>query len=135
MEQVTPIQKKKVLILIIDDEAPILDALVDKFGREEFAELSTAHDGEEGLAHALKEHPDLILLDILMPKMDGITMLKKLREDEWGRSAKVIILTNFDTTDDMLKEITESEPAYYLLKSNWRIEDVIIKAKGILGLV
>lgn len=128
-------EKKKVLILIIDDEEPILNALVDKFGREEFAELFTARNGEEGLAVALKEHPDLILLDILMPKMDGITMLKKLREDVWGKSVKVIVLTNFDTTDEMLKEVTATEPAYYLLKSNWEIADVIAKSKEVLGLL
>ncbi len=133
MEQATTTQDKKVLI--IDDETPMLDALTDKFEREGFDRVLTAHDGEEGLAKALAERPDLILLDILMPKMDGITMLKKLREDEWGKTVKVIILTNFDTTDDMLKEVTSTEPSYYLLKSNWRIEDVIIKAKEVLGLL
>lgn len=133
MEQDTTKQIMK--ILIIDDEEPILTALQDKFNREGFAEIFTAHNGEEGLASALKERPDLILLDILMPKMDGITMLKKLREDEWGRSVKAIILTNFDTTDEMLKEVTMTEPSYYLLKSNWRIEDVIVKAKEALGLL
>lgn len=133
MEQITAKKDKK--ILIIDDEAPMLNALTDKFEREGFAELFTAHNGEEGYAAALTQRPDLILLDILMPKMDGITMLKKLREDEWGKTVKVIMLTNFDTTDEMLKEITSTEPSYYLLKSNWRIEDVIIKAKEVLGLI
>lgn len=131
MEQATESQKKK--ILIVDDERPILDALIEKFEREDFAKLFSAGDGEAGLAIALKEHPDLIILDILMPKMDGISMLKRLREDDWGRSAKVIILTNFDTTDEMLKEVTSTEPSYYLLKSNWQIEDVIGKTKEVLG--
>lgn len=131
MEQATEPQKKKVLI--VDDERPILDALIEKFEREDFAKLFSAGDGEAGLAIALKERPDLIILDILMPKMDGISMLKRLREDEWGRSAKVIILTNFDTTDEILKEVTSTEPSYYLLKSNWQIEDVIGKTKEMLG--
>lgn len=118
---------------MVDDEESLLNALSDKFGREGFAEMFTARDGEEGLASALKEHPDLILLDILMPKMDGITMLKKVREDPWGKTVKVIVLTNFDTTDDMLKELTLAEPVCYLLKSNWSIKDVVTKTKEVLG--
>jgi DNA-binding response OmpR family regulator len=132
MEQGTVIQKPK--ILIIDDEEAMRNALIDKFERAGFAEVFTANNGEEGLASALKEHPDVILLDILMPKKDGITMLKELRMDEWGKAAKVIILTNFDTTEEMLKEVTLTEPSYYLLKSNWRIDDVIAKTKEMLGL-
>ncbi len=133
MEQQTTQQKK--VLLIVEDEESMLDVLVEKFSRDGFPKPYAARNGEEGLAIALKEHPDLILLDILMPKMDGITMLKKLREDEWGKTAKVIILTNYDTTDDMLKQIAATEPAYYLLKSNWRIEDVITKSKEVLGLI
>ncbi len=74
-------QTKK--ILVVEDDVPELNALRDKFTREGFSIL-TAKNGEEGLAIALREHPDLILLDIIMPVMDGITMLVKLREDSWG---------------------------------------------------
>lgn len=133
MEQQQSVQNKR--ILIVEDEESMLGALVDKFKRERFPEPLTARNGEEGLAISLREHPDLLLVDILMPKMDGLTMLKKLREDDWGKTAKVIILTNFDTTDDMLKDVTLAKPSYYLLKSNWRIEDVIMKTKEVLGLL
>lgn len=122
-------------ILIAEDESAMLDALVDKFKREGVGEPLTARDGEAGLAIALKEHPDLLLVDILMPKMDGLTMVKRLREDEWGKTAKVIILTNFDTTDEMLKDVSAAEPAFYLLKSNWTMEDVVLKSKEVLGLL
>lgn len=132
MEQQS-LQTKK--ILIIEDEDAMLDALAESFKREGVAELFTARNGEDGLALARKEHPDLLLVDILMPKMDGLTMLKELRKDEWGENAKAIILTNFDTTDQMLKDVALAEPSYYLLKSNWRIEDVILKAKEVLGLL
>ena len=98
-------QKKK--ILIVEDERPILEPLVDKFTREGF-EISVAHDGEEGLKSALEKHPDLIILDIVMPKMDGMTMLKKLREDDtWGRHARVILLTNLSVDDEMMHKIKE----------------------------
>ena len=132
MEQQQPTQQKKVLI--VEDEESMLDALADKFAREGFAKPLTARNGEDGLVIALKEHPDLLLVDILMPKMDGLTMLKKLREDEWGKTVKAIILTNLDTTDEMLGFVTLTEPSYYLLKSNWRIDDVIQKSKEVLGL-
>lgn len=132
MEQQS-LQTKK--ILIIEDEEAMLNALVDSFKREGVVEPLTARNGEDGLVIAKREHPDLLLVDILMPKKDGLTMLKELRRDEWGKGAKAIILTNFDTTDQMLKDVAEAEPSFYLLKSNWRIEDVILKAKEVLELL
>lgn len=122
-------------ILIVEDEEPILSALAEKIQQTGFAEPLKARNGEEGLEIALKEHPDLLLVDILMPKMDGITMVKELRKDEWGKSAKVIILTNFDTTDAILKDVALIEPSFYLLKSNWNIDDVVVKIKEVLELI
>lgn len=122
-------------ILIVEDEEPILSALTEKIQREGFAEPLKAHNGEEGLTLALRQHPDLLLVDILMPKMDGITMVKELRKDEWGKSVKVAILTNFDTTDEMLKDVALIEPSFYLLKSNWDIDNVVIKIKEVLELI
>ncbi len=125
MEETT---KKK--ILIIEDEMSQRKALVDKFTREGFHVLE-ARDGEEGLRIALKEQPHIILLDIIMPKMDGMTMLKKLRqENDWGKSVPVILLTNLSSDDDKINQgITENEPAYYLVKSNWPINEVVEKVK------
>ncbi len=123
----TQVNKK---ILIVEDEMSQRKALVDKFTREGFQVLE-ARDGEEGLRIALKEQPNIILLDIVMPKMDGMTMLKKLRqENDWGKSVPVILLTNLSSDDDKInKGITEDEPAYYLVKSNWPINEVVEKVK------
>lgn len=67
--------------------------------KEEFHALG-AKDGEEGLELALKEKPDLILLDVIMPKMDGMTMMKKLRKDNWGKKVPIILLLiNFYETN------------------------------------
>ena len=117
--------KKK--ILIVEDEISLLNALRDKLTHENFAVLE-AKNGEEGLAVALREHPDLILLDIVMPKMDGMTMLRKLREDLWGKSAKVIILTNLSDKEKMA-EALEQKLHKYLVKSDWKIEDVVAKVR------
>lgn len=128
----TQVKNKK--ILIVEDELPLLHALRDKLTREGFSTLE-AKNGVEGLEVALRDHPDLILLDVVMPKMDGMTMLKKLRaENEWGKTAKVIILTNLTSADGQRnRDITELEPAYYLVKTDWKIEDVVTKVKEELG--
>lgn len=114
-------------ILIVEDEFALRDTLKEVLLHEGFS-VSAATDGEEGLALALREHPDLILLDIILPRMDGITMLKKLREDAWGKGVKVILLTNVDTTKEVAAAIEQG--AYeYLVKSDWKIEDVVAMIK------
>lgn len=119
-------------ILIIDDDPPTLHALRDKFKSKGFNVL-TANDGVSGLGAAMKNHPDIILLDIIMPRMDGMTMLKKLREDEWGKKAEVIMLTNL-SDNDKIEEAAQAGTYDYLIKTNWGIEDVVKKVKEKLGM-
>lgn len=119
-------------ILIIEDEISLLKALEDKFTFEGF-DVLTARDGEEGLEAALKSRPDMILLDIIMPKMDGLTMVRKLREDEWGKTAKIILLTNLSSTD-AITEALQHNVFDYLVKTNWKLESIVIKVKTLLGL-
>ena len=122
-------QIKKQSILIVEDEVSMLNALRDKFTREDFA-VFEAKNGERGLEIALREHPDLILLDIAMPVMDGMTMMKKLRqENDWGKKVPIILLTNLNEDDKINIRITEDEPAYYLVKSDWKIDDVVKKVR------
>lgn len=119
--------KKK--ILIVEDEEPLAKVLAAGIGDKEFIVL-TAKDGEEGLEVALAEKPDLILLDLLMPKMDGITMLKRLRDGdgEWGKKVKVIILTNLEDQDKLAAAV-ENRVYDYMIKSNWNISDVLKKVR------
>lgn len=114
-------------ILIVEDEQALTLALNEKLTREGF-ELVNAGNGEDGLRLALKERPDLILLDIIMPRMDGITMLKKLREDKWGKTVEVIILTNLSDIAKV-QEALEQGTTDYLVKSDWKIEDVVARVK------
>ncbi len=120
-------------ILVVEDEKSMLKALVDKFSGEGFRMLE-AKNGQEGLEIALKERPDLILLDIVMPKMDGMTMLKQLRQDFWGKQSIVIILTNLTVDNNIMMKITESEPSYYLVKSDWKMDDLVVKVRTALGM-
>lgn len=119
-------------ILIIDDEPTVQKALTDKLKREGFQPIS-ALNGKEGLEKALSEKPDLVLLDIIMPKMDGITMLKKLREDSWGRRALVLLLT-VDSNPEHMSEALKDKAVDYLIKSDWKIDEVINKVKTVLGI-
>jgi len=120
--------KKALSIEIVEDEVSLREALVYKFTKEGFR-VFQAGDGEEGLALALKEKPDIILLDILMPKMNGMMVLNKLRsENVWGKNVPVILLTNSSPDEENISEgITKDEPAYYLIKSDSSIDDVVDK--------
>ncbi len=120
-------------ILIIEDELPMLKALSDKFSREGFSVLE-ARNGEEGLKVAIKTKPDLIVLDLFMPVMDGKAMMQKLRQDKWGEKVPIIILTNLNPDDKTLNEILASGPAYYFIKSKWKLDDLVSKVKKELSL-
>jgi DNA-binding response OmpR family regulator len=131
MNDSTVVKKK---ILIVEDEAPLRNALYDMLTHEGFAVLS-AKDGQEGIDYALKEKPDIILLDLVMPVMDGMTMLKLLRADkEYGEKVPVIVLSNVGVFDERVtKEVNTANPAFYLVKANWPIEGVLNKVKTILS--
>lgn len=118
-------------ILIVEDDQILLQMYKDKFEIGKF-EVVTALDGVEGLSMALGQHPDLILLDLAMPKMDGMTVMRKLREDAWGRSVPVIILTNLNIDGVILDEIIKNKPTYTLMKANTTPDDVLARAKEVI---
>lgn len=120
-------------VLVIEDEQLTRQALVDELKSSGFEALE-AVNGEDGLQTALREHPDLILLDIVMPKMDGITVMSKLREDAWGKDVPIIMLTVLDSDDAILQKIVENKPSYYLVKKNeLHAEEIVNKVKEKLG--
>jgi len=121
-------------ILIIEDDAKARGALTEKFRHEGF-DVDVAEGGAEGLDQARRLHPDLVLLDLVMPGMDGITMLRKLRaESDWGKSVPVIILTNLSSdTEEAIQDVVELMPAYYLVKADWKLNDIVEKVKDRLA--
>ncbi len=120
-------------ILIVEDETPLRNAVSDILTFEGFT-VFQAKNGQEGLDISLKEHPDLILLDLMMPVMDGLTMLEKLRQDQdFGKSAAVILLTNINDPEKVA-QATEAGSYDFLVKSDWNIEDVVKKIKGRLAI-
>ncbi len=124
------VESRKHTLLIVEDESSLRMALHDKFLREGYA-VSEARDGEEGLTAALREHPDMILLDIIMPKMDGMTVLKKLREDAWGKNARVVILTNLGDSKKIETSLAQGV-CEYLVKTDCKIEDIALKVNEYL---
>ena len=121
---------KKQKILIVEDEVALLKVYAERFSGEGFLVLK-ASNGQEGLDLALKENPDIILLDILMPVMDGLTMMQKLRENKsWDKSVPIIFLTNLSKHEEsIMNSSTEDKPAYYLVKSDWSLSAIVEKAK------
>ena len=119
--------KNKKTILVVEDEKPMLRALVEKLSEEGFNVLQ-AEDGETALSIATSKIPDLILLDIILPKMDGMTMLKELRKDKKGSQIPVILLTNLDYSVGVAKAM-EAGAYDYLVKTDWTLDDVAAKAR------
>src|SRR3989344_449799 len=119
-------------ILIIEDEKPLLELLSSKLQFEGY-DTTLADNGKDALQIALEKHPDLILLDIIIPQMDGITMLKQLRKDEWGQSVPVIVLTNLSSGETVVAA-EESGVRDFLTKTDWKVSELVDKIKNALNI-
>jgi DNA-binding response OmpR family regulator len=97
-------------------------------------QVTEASDGKVGIALAMKERPDIILLEMIIPEHNGMEILAQLRQNEWGRTAKVVLFTHLKDTHEMLRGITAYEPSLYLIKGSWEISDVVAKVKEVLGI-
>jgi len=120
-------EEPKRTILVVEDEGLLRELMAEKLRFEGFNTIE-ASDGDEGLAVALKEHPDLIVLDLLMPKMGGMEVLRHLREDEYGRSIPVIIVSNLSGKED-IAEGAEKGAVEYLIKANFSLDEIVDKIK------
>jgi DNA-binding response OmpR family regulator len=118
-------------ILFVEDDKSFLWILHQSFSEEGFA-VVFARDGEEGLRLVETEKPDLILLDILLPKMDGLTMAKKLKEK--GFAPQIIFLTNLKDSDHISEAIEIFKEIDYIIKSDLGIDQIIKRAKERLGM-
>lgn len=120
-------KKKLNKILIIENEPATRRILSDKLKLENFL-TSEASNGLDGLEKALTEHPDLIILDLFMPKMNGMEVLKNLHADDWGKLVPIIILTN-QNDDPHILEAIKDKNCEYLLKTNHNLASIIKKIK------
>lgn len=118
-------------ILFIEDES----ALQKTFGeilKQEGYEMTSALNGEVGLRLAKTQKPDLILLDLILPRVHGFEVLKKLKEDKETKDIPVIVLTNLEGIGDIDKAL-ELGATTYLVKAQYSLEEVVEKIKKALG--
>ncbi len=122
--------KSKKKVLIVDDNNNLTSVLVDKFNLSGFDAMG-AVNGEDGLKKALEFKPDIILLDLVMPVMDGLEMLKQLRETEWGKEAKVMVLSLLDEATYIAKAM-DSNVYGYIIKTDLSLDGIVKKITDIL---
>ncbi len=122
--------KKKSKILIIEDEKILAEMYYDTFVQAGFKVFS-ATESEEGLEIAKKEKPDLIILDILLPRENGISFLEWQKEDPEIASIPVVVFTNYDELDTQ-KKAKKLGVKGYLIKANFTPQQFVSKVKDYL---
>ena len=126
--------KTQKTVLIIEDEKSLREAVVDILHIRGITPLA-AKNGREGVDLALAKHPDLILLDLIMPEMDGMEALKAIREDAWGKNVPIIILTNLGPINGSGAGFMATHAlTHYFVKSDWKIHDIADKITQLLNL-
>lgn len=112
-------------ILFVEDEAALQKSFGETLEQEGY-EIIKALDGKKGLKLAKEEKPDLILLDLILPRLSGFEVLEKLKDNEELKSIPVIILTNLERAEDINKAL-ELGATTYLVKANYSMEDIVNK--------
>jgi len=118
-------------ILFIEDE-PTLQKTVGEVLKQEGYTILEALDGEIGIAVARSEKPDLILLDLILPKKNGFEVIESLKSDPETSGIKIIVLTNLESSEDIERTL-ELGATTYLVKANYKLEDVVAKIKETLN--
>ncbi len=117
-------------ILFIEDESSLQKTFSDILGPEGY-EITSALDGEIGLRLAKTKNPDLILLDLILPRVHGFEVLKELKTDPKTKEIPVIVLTNLEGIGDVEKAL-ELGATTYLVKARYTLEEVVEKIKKII---
>ncbi len=120
----------KQTILLVEDDTFLSGMYKTKFELEGFI-VVTAEDGFKGFQLAKEQRPDIILLDILMPKMDGFEVLQKIRASDDTKNIPVILLTNLGQKDDVKKGLALGADGY-LIKAHFMPSEVVTKVKSVL---
>jgi CheY-like chemotaxis protein len=118
-------------IVIVEDEQLLVNALAGKLQREGY-EVFTASNGQEGLSVIEAHKPDVIILDLMMPVMDGKTMLKHLRDLPGFGEIPVIVLTNAGTADNMRETQRYANAKCFLIKTNIDMQGIISRVKSLV---
>ena len=114
-------------ILVVDDETDLREAIAEALSDAEFSVIQAAN-GAEAVKTAIAEKPDLILMDVMMPIMDGHQALRQIRADAWGKTAKIIMLTALDDAMNVAKGV-EGGSNDYIIKATATLDEIIVKVK------
>lgn len=117
-------------LLIIEDDPFLLNIYTIRFEKDNF-KVYQADDGEKGLKMAKREKPDFILLDILLPKMNGFEVLKELKADPETKDIKVLLLTNLSQRGEV-EDGLKMGAVDYLIKAHFMPAEVVAKVKKYL---
>jgi DNA-binding response OmpR family regulator len=123
-------EKKRKLLVVEDDE--FISAIYAKKLSMEGYDVRLAENGEKALSMMIEEKPDLVLLDIIMPVMDGFETLKRIRADEKLRGVKVAVLSNL-SEDKEMSQTRELGAIDYLVKANISVADLSTRVAGYLA--
>jgi len=121
----------KVKILVVEDEKVLNQIYKDKLNSSGF-EVFTAFDGDEAIDMFNKNKPNLVLLDVMIPKKNGYEVLEEIRESEEGKDTPVIMVSNLSQDED-IKKAKDLGVNDFLLKSNIKISDMMDKIKDVLS--
>ncbi|PIR04187.1 MAG: response regulator [Candidatus Magasanikbacteria bacterium CG11_big_fil_rev_8_21_14_0_20_39_34] len=127
-----PKKVENVHVLIIEDDSFLANIYKTKFEMEGF-KVSVSDNGESGLADIKKKKPDIVLLDILLPKMDGFTVLEHAKADKEVADIPVILLTNLGQKDDVDKGL-DLGAEDYLIKAHFKPSETVEKVKKVLNI-
>ncbi len=122
----------KKYILLVDDD-PLLSRLYETTLKNAGYEVCTASNGEMALTEINKKKPNLALLDIMMPKMNGIELLKRIKEDKNNENIKIIILTNMGRNTEEAKNARDMGANDHLIKSETSLKELLSRVSAVLG--
>lgn len=125
-------QGKTPLVLIVEDDPALSNLYNEKFKRESFNTM-VARDGKTGLNMALTQNPDFVLLDMLLPHLNGLDVLAKLMEDPNGKKIPVIVLTNITEREEADKALKLGAKEY-LAKAMHDPDDIVARVRKHLGI-
>ncbi len=123
---------RKPRVLIVEDDTFLSGMYVTKLTMEHL-DVSLASDGREGLKAAKTLHPDIILLDLMLPKMSGFEVLSEIRKDPALKMTPVLLLTNLGEKNDVRRGL-ELGATDYLIKAHFLPSEVVVKMKRYLNL-
>jgi DNA-binding response OmpR family regulator len=118
-------------VLLVEDDPMVVRMYQRKLTMGGF-DLRVAFNGEEGLAALAKNQPDIVLLDIMMPKMNGFEMLKRVKNDERWKNIPVVMLTNLGDRAEDVEKCKGLGALDYWVKANLHLQDLVERIKKII---